>query len=283
MSSIGMIKGFTHTYGNPVSYRLELGDTSLEMNPLIGRTVTLSFLGEIYCSRCGRKIKKTYDGFCYPCWQKLPETDLCIVKPHECHYHLGTCRDPEFAKTHCMIPHYVYLAVSSGVKVGLTRKNNERKRWVDQGAIQAVPIAETPDRKTAGELEYALSRHMADKTDWRKMLKGETAEADLLALRQEVQERFPEEFKAYALADEERRAFEYPVLEKPEKVVSLNLDKNPIITDRLTGIKGNYLLFAGGVLNIHKYVGYKIQLDVADDSVLAELEAGAASEAPDGV
>lgn len=279
MAFVGMIQGFAHTYDTPVQYRLKLGETELEMNDLIGRTLTLTFLGEIRCTHCGRKIKKTYDGLCYPCFQTLPQADLCIVKPHECHYHLGTCRDPEFAKTHCMVPHYVYLAVSSGVKVGLTRKNNERKRWVDQGAVQAVPIAETPDRKTAGELEFALSQHMADKTDWRRMLKGETADADLTELRNEVFGRFPEAYKPYALPDESRRAFEYPVEAKPEKVTSLNLDKNPMITARLTGIKGNYLLFeGGGVLNIHKYAGYKIQIDVSGElgfEGAAEAAAGA--------
>ncbi|WP_153944945.1 DUF2797 domain-containing protein, partial [Acinetobacter baumannii] len=70
---------------------------------------------------------------------------------------------------HCMIPHYVYLALSSGVKVGLTRKNNEKKRWVDQGAVRAIPIAEVPTRKMAGELEVYLTQYVADKTDWRKM------------------------------------------------------------------------------------------------------------------
>ncbi|WP_438448916.1 DUF2797 domain-containing protein [Gorillibacterium sp. sgz5001074] len=271
----GMMKGFAHTYEQPVRYRLKLGEAELEMNALIGRQLTLTFLGEIRCTHCGRRIKKTYDGFCYPCFQTLPQADLCIVKPHECHYHLGTCRDPEFAKTYCMVPHYVYLAVSSGVKVGLTRKHNERKRWVDQGAVQAVPIAEAPNRKTAGELEFALSQHMADKTDWRKMLKGETADTDLLELREEVFGLFPEAYKPYALPGEEKRGFEYPVEVKPEKVVSLNLDKNPIITARLTGIKGNYLLFeGGGVLNVQKYAGYHVQVEVALEDGAAEAAAG---------
>lgn len=218
MSFVGVLNGFTHTYETPVRYGLKLGGETVEMDHFLGNPMTVAFLGEIQCSHCGRKIKKTYDGFCYPCFKKLPQADLCIVKPHECHYHLGTCRDPEFAAAYCMIPHYVYLAVSSGVKVGLTRKTNELKRWVDQGASRAVPIAELPDRKTAGELEFALSKHMADKTDWRKMLKGETSDADLMELREEVFALFPEEFRTYALRDEKQRGFRYPVQEQVEKL-----------------------------------------------------------------
>lgn len=262
MSYVGVLNGFAHTYISPVHYKLRIGDQAVDMNDAIGQHLSLTFLGEIQCSYCSRKIKKSYDGYCYPCFKKLPQADLCIMKPHECHHHLGTCRDPEFAETHCMIPHYVYLAVSSGVKVGITRKSNEMKRWVDQGAVQAVPIAEVPNRRTAGELEFALSKHMADKTDWRKMLKGEISDVDLIAFREEVFALFPEEFRQYAIKEEERRGFDYPLTDKVEKLVSYNLDKNPEITDRLIGIKGNYLIFAGGVLNIQKFTGYKVELEL---------------------
>lgn len=273
MSFIGVLNGFAHTYDTPVRYGLKLGKETVELDHFLGNKMTLRFLNEMECSHCGRKIKKTYEGFCYPCFKKLPQADLCIVKPHECHYHLGTCRDPEFAEAYCMIPHYVYLAVSSGVKVGLTRKTNEWKRWVDQGAVRAVPIAELPNRKAAGELEFALSRHLADKTDWRKMLKGETSDTDLLALREEVLALFPEEFLPYALKEETQRSFEYPVLEPVQKLVSLNLDKNPLISDRLIGIKGNYLIFQSGVLNVHKFTGYKVEISLERVQQAGETEA----------
>src|SRR5579875_2619879 len=132
--------------------------------------MNLSFTGEKACIICGRKVKKLYQsGYCFPCVTTLAECDLCIVKPHECHFHKGTCRDESFAMTHCMIPHYVYLAFSSGFKVGLTRKGREFTRWIDQGASQAVLLAEVPTRKMAGEMEMAIAEHISDKTDWRKM------------------------------------------------------------------------------------------------------------------
>lgn len=261
MSYSGFLKGLTHEYKSPIVYQLPLGEDCVTLNDWLGKKVRLTFLGEMECTNCGRKIKKTYNtGYCYPCVISLPETDLCIVKPHECHYHAGTCRDSAFGDTHCMIPHYVYIAVSSGIKVGLTRKNNEMKRWVDQGAIQAIPIAEVPNRKMAGELEVALTAHFPDKTDWRKMLKGEAELLDLLELREQAFSQFPEEFKQYAIREDQWVEFVYPLMESVGKVKTYNLDKQPEVEDRLIGIKGQYLIFEQAVLNIKKYTGYKIEI-----------------------
>ncbi|QYY42304.1 Protein of unknown function [Aneurinibacillus thermoaerophilus] len=257
----GFLQGFVHKYENPVQYILKLNEAKVLMNGWIGRSIRVEFLDNIKCVHCGRSIKKTYNnGYCYPCFVKLPENDLCIVKPHECHYHLGTCRDSEWGVAHCMVPHYVYLAVSSGVKVGLTRKNNEKKRWVDQGAVQAIAIAEVPTRKIAGELEAYLTQYLADKTDWRKMLKGEVEPVDLIGLREKIYEYFPEEYKQYMIEEDEWMNFIYPILEQVQKVKPYNLDKQPVIEDRLIGMKGQYLLFENGVLNIRKYYGYQVEI-----------------------
>lgn len=261
MKHTGFLQGFTHQYEDPVQYILPLEDEKIIMNDWIGKTIRIEFLGKIKCISCGRSIKKTYNsGYCYPCFTKLPENDLCIVKPHECHYHLGTCRDPEWGEAHCMIPHYVYLAISSGVKVGLTRKHNEMKRWVDQGALRAIPIAEVPTRKLAGELEMHLTQYVADKTDWRKMLKGEIELVDLLELRDQMQAYFPDEFKPYILKEDEWIDVVYPILEQIKKVKTYNLDKQPVIEDCLIGIKGQYLIFTNGVINVRKYSGYQVEI-----------------------
>jgi hypothetical protein len=265
MQQNGFLNGLNHSYQTPVEYFLPLGENSIHLNEWLDKKIRLEFLGKIQCANCGRQIKKSYSsGYCYPCAVSLPETDLCIVKPHECHYHLGTCRDPKFGDTHCMIPHYVYLAVSSGVKVGITRKHNQMKRWTDQGAIQAIPIAEVPTRKLAGELEVALSAYLPDKTDWRKMLKGEVEQVDLIALREKVFTYFPDEFKLYALREDTWTELSYPILEAVKKVKTYNLDKEPVIEDRLVGIKGQYLIFEQAVLNIRKYTGYYVQLSSND-------------------
>lgn len=262
MAYVGHVKKMESKLDNPVQYFLSLGDDKVEMNEMIGKKVKLSFQDEILCIHCGRKIKKTFNGgSCYPCFKKLPQNDLCIVKPQLCHFEEGTCRDESFGKEQCMIPHYVYLALSSEVKVGITRKHNHLTRWVDQGAIRAIPIAEVPTRKMAGDLEVLLSEHLPDKTNWRKMLKGEMKEdVDLLEFREEVYNYFPDEFKPYILREDEWVEIVYPLMESLDKIKSYNLDKHPEIEDTLIGIKGQYLLFSQGVLNVRKFSGYKIEV-----------------------
>jgi hypothetical protein len=243
----------------PVQYFLQVGENVVAMNEWIGQTVRFDFHGSRACVNCGRKVKKLYNnGYCYPCVTTLAECDLCIVKPHECHFDKGTCRDEQFGMSHCMIPHYVYLAFSNHVKVGLTRKNRQLTRWVDQGAIRAIPIAEVPTRKLAGELEVAISQYIPDKTDWRKMLKGEFEDIDLLETLSFVRSIVPEQFQQYLLDDQQVYESTYPQLDTIEKVKSLGFDKLETIEGRLIGIKGQYLIFEQGVLNIKKHSGYEV-------------------------
>ncbi len=264
MSYVGYLDKMKVVKDDPVQYFLPLGEEEVALNPLIGQKIKLKFLQEIACVHCGRKIKKTFNnGSCYPCFKNLPQNDLCIVKPHQCHFEEGTCRDVEFGESHCMIPHYVYLAVSSGIKVGITRKSQHLTRWVDQGAIRAIPIAEVPTRKMAGDLEVHLSQYLPDKTDWRKMLRGEVEEnVDLLQLREEVKQYIPGDFKPFLLREDEWVEITYPIMESLEKIKTYNLDKQPDIEDELIGIKGQYLIFSGGVINVRKYSGYKAELVV---------------------
>ncbi|MCF6093665.1 DUF2797 domain-containing protein [Microaerobacter geothermalis] len=261
LSYTGFINGLKHEYSDPVTYFLQLSDgQEILLNDYLQKKISVRFLQEIQCCHCGRKIKKTYNhGYCYPCFIKLPENDLCIVKPHQCHFDQGTCRDESFGERHCMIPHYVYLALSSDVKVGITRKGNERKRWVDQGAVKAIPIALVPDRKTAGELEVEISQFLPDKTNWRKMIKGEIHEKDLFQVREEISSHISEPFRSYLFKAEELSEFVYPVQEV-NHLKSLSLDKEATIESELLGMKGQYLIFEHGVFHVKKHTGYKIQL-----------------------
>ncbi|AUM66793.1 DUF2797 domain-containing protein [Brevibacillus laterosporus] len=258
----GLLHGLAHTYQGkeqPVDYYLHLNEEKISLNEWIGQQISIQYDGQKNCIACGRKTNKTFNsGYCYPCFTKRPENDLCIVKPHECHFDQGTCRDESFGESHCMIPHYVYLALSSDVKVGLTRKNNELKRWVDQGAVRAIPIAELPTRRMAGELEVHLSQFMPDKTNWRKMLKGEVKEADLIQLREEAYEKFPEEFKPFQLREDEWIDITYPILETLSKINSLSLDKLECVSGKLLGVKGQYLIMDIGVFQVRKHAGYHV-------------------------
>lgn len=259
----GFMQALNHRVDDPIRYELSFTDQTEPINPWIGHKLRLEFLGEKKCVACGRKVKKLYQGgYCFPCVTTLAETDLCIVKPHECHFHLGTCRDEDFGKAYCMVPHYVYLAVSSQAKVGLTRKGREFTRWVDQGAHQAVIFAQLGTRKLAGDLEMEIAKNMPDKTNWRHLVQGITTDVDLLDLAMVTKEKLPESMQAYVLPEFALHTFTYPVMEGvAPKAISVNLENNPI-ESVLLGIRGQYLLFEQGAINVKKHAGMLCKVDL---------------------
>ncbi|SMM97636.1 FIG01199523: hypothetical protein [uncultured Candidatus Thioglobus sp.] len=249
--------------GNAI-YQLPIGDDLVNMNALIGQKITLEFNGEIHCSNCGRRTNKSYSqGYCFPCCRDLARCDLCIMKPETCHHHLGTCREPIWGLDNCFVPHIIYLANSSGVKVGITRKSNIPSRWIDQGAVQALPIIEVDTRLKSGQIEMALKAFVSDKTNWRKMLKNEVETLDLKKIRDELLPKIQpliSELEA-TIINNDVLEIHYPVVEYPSKVNSLNFDKTPKINGVLQGIKGQYLFLESGVLNIRKFGSYNITLN----------------------
>ena len=260
-------------YGDPIEYALLLDALRIPLNEYLGRSILLDFTGVVRCVTCNRKVRKTYnDGHCWPCTQTLARCDLCIVKPETCHYHKGTCREPAWGEKHCMSPHFVYLANSTGIKVGITRGTNLPFRWIDQGAYQAIPVMEVQTRYHSGLMEMMFKQYVNDRTDWRKMLKNEVASIDLpterrglLAKCAQSIERFREQHGSDSvrlIEAEEVTTLRYPVLRYPSKISSLNPSKTPKIEGRLLGIKGQYLILSSGVLNIRKWMGREVAFSV---------------------
>jgi hypothetical protein len=193
------------------------------------------------------------------------------VAPEQCHYDAGTCREPVWGDLFCMQDHVVYLANSSGLKVGITRASQVPTRWIDQGASQALAIIRTRSRQQAGFCEAMLRAHVADRTNWRAMLKGEQDILDLAAERDRLLGLCSEELKALqqrfglhalsVLTGVEPVSLSYPVQAQPDKLVSLDLETaGATAGGRLLGIKGQYLIFDSGVLNVRKYTGYELEL-----------------------
>lgn len=248
---------------NPVEYFLTLGEEKIYMNDLIGKNISLSYLDEIHCIRCGRETKKSFhQGYCYPCFRTAPETDDCILRPEMCRAQEGISRDMEWSKDHCLQDHIVYLAVSSGLKVGVTRVSQVPTRWIDQGASYAVKLAQVPNRHTAGVMEVNLKKHFADKTNWRNMLTNKVEhEIQLLQEKAKAREVVRKDMVKYMINDDEVTEIHYPVQNFPQKVNSFNFDKENRIEGLLIGIKGQYLIFEGGrVLNVRKHNGYEVEL-----------------------
>ena len=253
----------------PVQYSLRLGEQDLDLNALLGQGVRLEYLGAIHCSHCGRKTKKSFSqGYCYPCFSKLAQCDTCIMSPERCHYAAGTCREPAWGEQFCMTEHVVYLANSSGAKVGITRATQVPTRWIDQGATQALPIMRVATRQQSGLVEDVLRSQVTDRTNWRAMLKGEALPLDLAQLAGEIfetcqdgitalQERFGLQ-AIQPLSDLAVVDIAYPVLAYPAKVASFDLEKTPVVEGTLQGIKGQYLIFDTGVINIRKFTAYQL-------------------------
>lgn len=272
----GNIRKMHVTGLDPVMYQLVFyvdnkKTADLDLNPFIGKKLTLSFTGKINCISCNRNIKKTFgQGYCYPCYIKLASCDSCILKPHLCHYHKGTCREPKWGEENCFIPHIVYLANTSGVKVGITRETQVPIRWCDQGATQALPIIRVQSRYQSGLIEEEISKHMADKTNWRKMLSRIPGELDLVSIRNEILSDVQKAIQKISgkfefgdievLLQEKVVEINYPVTKYPEKIKSHNFDKEPITEGILQGIKGQYLIFDTGVINARKFTGYEVEV-----------------------
>ncbi|MEE9355057.1 MAG: DUF2797 domain-containing protein [Methylococcaceae bacterium] len=259
---------------SPIKYQLPLSDNLLPLNLSIGYQIEILFTGEIFCINCGRKTSKSFNqGHCFPCFKKLASCDMCILQPERCHFHLGTCREPDWAENHCMQPHIVYLANSSGLKVGITRKTQVPTRWIDQGAIQALPILQVPSRYVSGLVEVAIANFVSDKTSWQKMLKNQTEQLDMIAAKETLLQQTSDQlqqirnqFGIDCLQPIEQDVVElnYPVEQYPEKVKSHNLDKTPSVSGQLMGIKGQYLIMDTGVINIRKFTGYDVTFIIQD-------------------
>lgn len=256
-----------------VQYHLTLGEKTLSLNEQLGKHIQLRFLGAIHCVHCGRKSNKSFSqGYCYPCFKKLPQCDLCMMSPERCHYDAGTCRDPVWGEGFCMTDHIVYLAKSSNPKVGITRISQVPTRWIDQGAVEAMPFFRVATRQQSGLVEDRLRKHVADKTAWQAMLKGQVADVDLLQLAEQLKQSCADDIselqqqfgvQAIQLLDNPKvQAIHYPVLEYPTKIKTHNLDKTELVEGTLQGVKGQYLLLDTGVINLRKFSAYHVEITV---------------------
>lgn len=252
------------THHTPVKYELELNQALIEFSSLVGKEIAITYTGKIFCIHCGKSTKKSYSqGYCFPCTLKLAECDLCIMRPETCHFDKGTCREPAWGEKNCFSPHVVYLANSSGLKVGITRRSQIPIRWIDQGATAALAILEVKNRLMSGQIEVLFKKLISDKTDWRKMLKGVPEEINFV----ESKERLLGELKSeldkfeYSLLEGPVMRFEYPIEKYPEKVNSISLDKFQQVKGRLMGIKGQYLIFESGVINVRSHSGYEVTVE----------------------
>lgn len=249
--------------GSPIQYYLILESNFINVNQLLDKNVTLKFI-KYQCLNCGLDRPIFRQGFCKSCFFEVPQAADWVMRPELSKAHLDQeDRDLEFEKKVQIQPHVVYLANSSNIKVGVTRKSQVPTRWIDQGAHEAIEIVEVPNRYLAGITEVALKDHISDKTNWRTMLKNEIKDEDLVVWRNELKQFIPEEAKPYYIENNTETNLEFPVLQYPIKPKSLNLEKAIEYTGVLKGIKGQYLIFEDQtVFNIRGNEGLYIGISV---------------------
>ncbi len=249
--------------GNPVGYQLLINHQTININSLLGKDISIRFLNAIQCIYCGRKTEKSYfSGYCWPCFKTLPQTADCIFHPELCEAQNGMSRSMEWSEKFCLQPHVVYLALSSDIKVGVTRQTQIPTRWIDQGASQAIVLAETKNRFEAGIIEVALKKHLPDKTNWRIMLQNRSKEGiDLVKEKKRISALLSKAHAEKLSPNDQLYTFDYPVLRYPEKIKAIRLEKQAEIRSKLIGIKGQYLIFEdNSCINIRNHAGYTVEL-----------------------
>ncbi len=255
----------------PVQYSFNIdGDEKLLLNDFIGKSLQLKFLGEIACIQCGRKTNKSFQqGYCFPCMRDLQDCNLCMIHPEKCRFYEGSCDPNHWVHAGCGKSQIIYLSNTSALKIGITRETQVPTRWIDQGANQAIPIMKVSNRYQSGIVEVAFKEFVYDKTNWRAMLKSDAAVIDMEAekerLMHEVKDKLADILQQYPADEIEvlnaaAVQINYPVQQYPEKITSFNFDKNPVVEGTLQGIKGQYLIFDTGVINIRKFGGYRVSL-----------------------
>ncbi len=259
----GVLKKMLTENGSPINYYLDLENDFLNLNQLLDKTISLKFVKH-QCLNCGNDKKIYRQGYCYDCFFDMPQTGDWVMHPELSKAHLDIeDRDLDYEKKVQLEPHIVYLANSSNVKVGVTRKSQIPTRWIDQGAHEALVFVEVPNRYLAGITEVALKNYVPDKTNWRKMLTNSITDVDLKAKKERLSTHIPDEAKPYFGLNSEEVHLDFPVLQYPVKVKSLSLDKTPAFTGILKGIKGQYLLFEDGtVFNVRSYEGYVVSFSL---------------------
>ena len=263
MTYQGVLTKMQTEFDSPIQYYLVFENDFIHVNQLLDKTVSIQFV-RYQCLNCGQDLPIFRQGFHKQCFFEIPQAADWIMRPELSKAHLGIeDRDLDYEKKVQLQPNIVYLANSSNVKVGVTRKSQVPTRWIDQGAHEAIEIVEVPNRYLAGVTEVALKDHVADKTNWRSMLKNDVKDENLIDWRERLKHYIPDEAQPYYIENNSETHLEFPVLQFPEKPKSLNLTKTPNYQGKLLGIKGQYLIFEDNtVFNVRSHEGYVVDISV---------------------
>lgn len=248
-------------------YYLDAGDFPLAVDQFLGKTIRISATGRKVCNGCQQDVPSLFRmGYCTPCFYSHPAAGASLVSPEKSTAHLGIeDRNLEYEKALQLQPHVVYLAHTGAVKVGVTRAHQKETRWLDQGADEALVVAVTTNRYEAGLLEVHLKQFFPDKTQWQSMVTGKRAPSlHWPDERQKALQTFAPEWQPWVQPDAQPWNVHYPVLHYPQKATARGLDRTPSWEAKLTGIRGQYLLFDDqSVFNVRGHEGHEVRMQLA--------------------
>ena len=259
----GALRKMLTEYQKPIRYYMNFQDVFVDVNQAIGSSIRITHVGNC-CRHCGLDKPIFRMGFCSSCFYTVPEASPSIINPELSQAHLGKAdRDLAWETKFQLQPHVVYLALSGGLKVGVTRESQIPTRWIDQGASHAIVFANTENRYEAGQIEVLLKENLPDKTNWQRMLKNQEADFDLIQTKFDTCAKLSDDQQFMICSDDTIWDFEYPVLAYPDKIKSVSLDKQKSFEGKLQGIRGQYLYFDQGlVFNVRGHEGYVIEMEI---------------------
>ena len=258
-----ILKKMHSIFNDPIDYLISINGIEYKLNDYIGKHMTIEWQKKVVC-HCGKEFSKFYRAsFCYKCYWNSPLASQSIFKPELCTAHLGVEeRDLEFEKKLQLADHYVYLANSSGLKVGITRATQVPTRWIDQGASQAIILALVPNRRFSGDIEVVLKEYVKDKTNWRKMLSSEPDQLNLKEIKKDLITKVPNDYQKYIYTDDSITNISFPVIKYPLKIKTLKLEKTNLIKGTINGIKGQYIFLDNDrVFNVRSHEGFIVNID----------------------
>ncbi len=271
--TMGVGSGQSHTpLITVVEYALLLDEQRISLSAQVGQSIRLKFLGQRTCGNCHASVNKLEGGgYCKNCFFSLARCDRCFVSPERCHFAQGTCREPQWGESYCMQPHVVYLANSSGPKVGITRADRNFYRWLSQGAVQGMVIAHAKTRRDAGLLEVAIKSKVSDKTNWRRMVSMQPQNLDLLQLARQLQSAIELPEGTQWVSAMIGHDLAYPIQSHAPAQRLIISETNPELLDNLHGIKGQYLLLSQGAFNVAAHGGMTVEVEFAPAIDAAKL------------
>lgn len=259
----GVFKKMQTEFTSPINYFLDMGDDFIYLNDVIDKEISISFKG-YSCLSCNSDSKIKGNGYCTKCFFELPQAGFWNTRPELSKAHLGVeDRNLEYEKKMQLSPHVLYLSLTSDLKVGITRASQIPTRWIDQGASQAIIIAHFHNRYNAGITEVGLKKYYKSTTSATKMLQSQNFDIDLIAEKKECLNKINKELIKNVEDNDEIYKLNFPIkniLSNPKKI---DLTKENQFRGKLTGIKGQYLIFNDQYyINIRNNQGYLIDLEI---------------------